>query len=51
MPRRKKKAPEMTDKEIEKKVFPPKVLEELQRIAKERDNDGTNQSSQEDDSR
>ena len=37
MAKRKKPAIEMTDKELEKRVFPKKVLEELQRIAHEKD--------------
>ena len=34
---KKKPASEMTDQELEKRVFPKKVLEELQRIAHEKD--------------
>ena len=37
MPKKKKPASEMTDLELEKRVFPKKVLEELQRIAHEKD--------------
>ena len=37
MTKRKKPASEMTDQELEKRVFPKKVLEELQRIAHEKD--------------
>ena len=37
MTKKKKPASEMTDKEIEKRVFPKKVLEELQRVAHEKD--------------
>ena len=35
MPKRKKKAGEMTDKELERRVFPKRVLEELKRVAHE----------------
>lgn len=37
MAKRKKPASEMTDQEIEKRVFPKKVLDELHRIAHEKD--------------
>ena len=37
MAKNKKPASEMTDKELEKRVFPKKVLDELQRIAHEKD--------------
>ena len=37
MAKRKKPASEMTDQELEKRVFPKKVLDELQRIAHEKD--------------
>ena len=40
MAKRKKPASEMTDQELERRVFPKKVLEELQRIAHEKDNPG-----------
>lgn len=33
MPKRKKKASEMTDQELERRIFPKPVLEELKRIA------------------
>ena len=35
MPRRKKKASEMTTEELARRVFPKKVVEELKRIAHE----------------
>ena len=35
MPKRKKKASDMTDAELEKRVFPKKVLEELMQVAHE----------------
>jgi len=47
MPRRKKTAKDMADKELESRVFPKKVLEELQRIAHENDDEEDNQPSQE----
>ena len=37
MAKSKKPASEMTDQELEKRVFPKKVLDELQRIAHEKD--------------
>lgn len=37
MAKKKKPASEMTDQELEKRVFPKKVFEELQRIAHEKD--------------
>ena len=37
MAKKKKPASKMTDEELEKRVFPKKVLEELQRIAHEKD--------------
>lgn len=37
MPKRKKPASKMTDEELERRVFPKKVLEELKRIAHEQD--------------
>lgn len=37
MPKRKKKATEMTDKELEARIFPKPVLRELKRIAHEKD--------------
>ena len=46
MPRRKKKATEMTDEELERRVFPKKALEELQRVAHEKDDKEENDSSQ-----
>ena len=46
MPRRKKKAAEMTDAELERRVFPKKALEELQRVAHEKDDKEGNDSSQ-----
>jgi hypothetical protein len=35
MPRRKKKATEMTTDELERRVFPKRAIEELKRIAHE----------------
>ncbi len=35
MPRRKKKATEMTTEELAKRVFPKKVVDEMKRIAHE----------------
>jgi len=46
MPRRKKTAKEMTTEELAKDVFPSKVVEELKRIAHEKDDKEPNQSSQ-----
>ena len=48
MPRRKKKATEMTTEELERRVFPKKVVDELKRIAHEKDDpeNEPNQSSQ-----
>jgi hypothetical protein len=37
MPRRKKKATEMTTEELARRVFPKEVVEELERIAHEND--------------
>jgi hypothetical protein len=37
MPRRKKKATEMTTEELARRVFPKEVVEELERIAHEQD--------------
>ena len=37
MPRRKKKATELTTDELEQRVFPKKAVEELKRIAHEGD--------------
>jgi hypothetical protein len=37
MPKRRKKATEMTDRELERRIFPKPVLEELKRIAHEND--------------
>lgn len=37
MTKRKKPASEMTDQELEKRVFPKKVLDELKRVAHEKD--------------
>jgi len=37
MPKKKKKPHEMTTEELAKKVFPDKVVEELKRIAHEKD--------------
>ena len=49
MPRRKKKASELTIDEAMKKLFPKKVREELHRVAHERDVSDSKSSSQEDD--
>lgn len=35
MPKRKKKAQEMTDEELKRRIFPKKVLGEIRRIAHE----------------
>ena len=40
MPRRKKKATEMTTEELARRVFPKQVYEELERIAHENDEKG-----------
>ena len=45
MPRRKKKAHELTKDEAMKKLFPKKVRDELHRIAHEKDGKGTRASS------
>ena len=37
MPKRKKKAFEMTDEELKRRIFPKKVRDELERIAHEKD--------------
>lgn len=37
MPRRKKKATEMTTEELAKRVFPKKVIDEVKRVAQEAD--------------
>jgi hypothetical protein len=37
MPRRKKKATEMTTEELARRVFPKQVIEELKKVAHERD--------------
>ena len=50
MAKRKKPASEMTDQELEKRVFPKKVLDELQRLAHEKDDpeqEANNDSSRE----
>ena len=39
MPREKKHPKDMTTEEIAKKVFPKKVVEELKKIAHEKDSD------------
>lgn len=44
MPRRKKRPQEMTTEELAKKVFPKKVVEELKRIAHEKDKKSENES-------
>ena len=47
MPKRKKKAYEMTDEELKRRIFPKKVRDELERIAHENDDEEDNQPSQE----
>ncbi len=37
MPRKKKTAQDMTTQEIAKRVFPKKVIEEIERVARESD--------------
>ena len=37
MPRKKKTAQDMTTKEIAKRVFPKKVIDEIERVARESD--------------
>ena len=37
MPKRKKKATEMTTEELERRIFPKEVVEELKRVAQESD--------------
>lgn len=37
MPKRKKKASQMTDEELKRRIFPKPVREELERIAHEHD--------------
>jgi hypothetical protein len=49
MPKRKKKAFEMTDEELKRRVFPKIVREELERIAHQNDED-TEPSDQENNS-
>ncbi len=50
MPKRKKRAGEMTDEELKHRIFPKKVLDELQRVAhegeekEESDSDNSSQS-------
>ena len=46
MPKRKKPISEMSDEELERFVFPKKVLEELKRIAHEKDEPEPVDSSQ-----
>ena len=47
MAKSKKPATQMTDKELEKRIFPKKVLDELQRIAHEKDDkEGESESEQ-----
>ena len=46
MPRKKKTARDMTTDELAKRVFPKKVLEQLKRIAHEKDDSADNNSSQ-----
>ena len=50
MPRKKKKAREMTDEEIAKKVFPKKVRKKLEEIAYESRDKSRKSSSPDDDS-
>ena len=50
MPRRKKKATEMTNEELERRVFPKKAVAELRRLAREKDNEEENDSSQDESS-
>ena len=45
MPRKKKTAKDLTTEEMAKKVFPKKALEELKKLAHERDDKEPNQSS------
>ena len=45
MPRRKKRPIDMTTEELAKKVFPKKVIEELKKIAHEKDNSHKSASS------
>ena len=45
MPRRKKKARELTKDEAMQKLFPKKVRDELHRVAHEKDNKGKKASS------
>ena len=40
MPRKKKKATELPDKEAIRKLFPKKVVDEAERVAHERDDKG-----------
>ncbi|MBI4213262.1 MAG: hypothetical protein HY534_03055 [Chloroflexi bacterium] len=44
----KKRATEMTDDELAKRIFPPKVLEELKRVAAQEPTQKRKSSSQED---
>jgi len=46
MPKRKKLPTEMTTEEIAKAVFPQKAVEELKKIAHEKDEKESNQPSQ-----
>lgn len=45
MPRRKKRPIDMTTEELARKVFPKKVVEELKRIAHEKDDSRKSASS------
>lgn len=40
MPKRKKKATEMTTDELERRLFPKKVVDEIRRVARESDERG-----------
>jgi len=42
MPKKKKRPQDMTTEELAKKVFPKKAVEELKRIAHEKDKQETN---------